>query len=63
MKREIVPRLYAEDKSLMENILSAGKIEHKFAVRLQTVLHRANGKATNDIACFLGIHPNTVSGY
>jgi transposase len=63
MKREIEPLLNAEDKSLMENILSAGKIEHKFAVRLQTVLHRANGKATNDIACFLGIHSNTVSGY
>ncbi|GHU12337.1 hypothetical protein FACS1894161_0340 [Spirochaetia bacterium] len=32
-------------------------------MRLQTVLHRASGKATNDIAAFLGIHPMTVSGY
>jgi transposase len=47
----------------MEIILAAGKIKHKFAVRLQTVLHRANGKGTNEIAEFLGIHPMTVSLY
>jgi hypothetical protein len=44
MKREILPWLNAEDKSLMENILSTGNIEYKFAVRLQTVLHRASDK-------------------
>jgi transposase len=32
-------------------------------VRLQTVLHRANGEAANNIARILGIHTNTVSGY
>jgi transposase len=63
MKREILPRLNAEDKALMENILAAGKRAHKFAIRIQTVSHRANGKTANDIACFLGIHPMTVSGY
>jgi transposase len=63
MKREVLPRLNAEDQALMENILAAGKIAHKFAVRIQTVLHRAKGKATNDIACFLEIHPMTVSVY
>jgi transposase len=63
MKREVLPQLNAEDKNLMENILVAGKIKHKFAVRLQTVLHRANGKETNEIAKFLGIHPMTVSRY
>ncbi|MDR2802827.1 MAG: helix-turn-helix domain containing protein [Treponema sp.] len=47
----------------MEHILANGNIKHKFAVRIQTVLYRANGKKTNDIACFLGIHPVTVSGY
>ncbi|GMO11396.1 MAG: hypothetical protein Ta2A_19770 [Treponemataceae bacterium] len=47
----------------MENILAAGIIKHKFAVRLQTVLHRANGKTTNDIATFMGIHPMTVSSF
>ncbi|MDR2630771.1 MAG: helix-turn-helix domain-containing protein [Spirochaetaceae bacterium] len=63
MKREVLPQLNAEDKDLMEHILAAGKIKHKFAVRLQTVLHRANGKGTNEIAEFLGIHPMTVSLY
>jgi transposase len=47
----------------MEKILAAGKIKHKFALRLQTVLHRANGKGTNETAEFLGIHPMTVSLY
>jgi transposase len=63
MKTEVLPRLNAEDKRLTGNILSAGNIKHKFAVRLQTVSHRANGEATNDIVRFLGIHTNTVSGY
>jgi transposase len=63
MSREVLPCLNAEDKDLMEKILAAGTIRHKFAVRLQAVLHRANGKGTNDIAGFLGIHPMTVSLY
>jgi ubiquinone biosynthesis protein UbiJ len=61
MKSEVLPRLNAEDKRLMKNILSAGDIKHKFAVRLQTVLRRANGEAANNIARILGIHTNTVS--
>jgi hypothetical protein len=52
MKREVLPNLNGDDKTLMENILAAGNIKHKFAVRLQTVLHRANGRATNDISTF-----------
>jgi transposase len=63
MKREILPALNVEDKDLMENILAAGRIKHKFAVRLLTVLNRAKGKGTNDIAAILGIHPMTVSLY
>jgi hypothetical protein len=41
MKREILPVLNVEDKVLMENMLAAGKIKHKFATRLLTVLNRA----------------------
>jgi transposase len=63
MKQEIVPELNAEDKTLMENILAAGKIFHKFAVRILTVLNRPNGKGTNETAAMLGIHPMTVSLY
>jgi transposase len=63
MKREVLPQLNEEDKDLLEKILGTGKIKHKFAVRIQSVLHRANGKGTNEIAEFLGIHPMTVSLY
>jgi hypothetical protein len=63
MKREVLSRLDEEDKSLMEKILAAGKIRHKFAVRIQTVLHRADGKESNELAKFPGIHPMTVSLY
>jgi transposase len=55
--------LNAEDEYLMENILAAGRIKHKFAVRLLTVLNRAKGKGIMDIAAILGIHPMTVSLY
>jgi hypothetical protein len=61
MKREIVLELNAEDKTMMENILATGKILHKFAVRLLTVLNRSNGKGTNEIAAMLAIHPMAVS--
>jgi hypothetical protein len=57
MEREVLPRLNSGDKALIENILAAGKIAHKFAVRIQTVLHKANGKTTNDTARFLGYTP------
>jgi hypothetical protein len=61
MKREILPNLNSEDKGLMEKVLTAGDIKHKYAVRLQTVLLRANKNHTNDVAEFLGINAATVS--
>jgi transposase len=62
MKR-LEPIINAEDKGLMEKLLSAGHIEYKYAVRLQTVLLRAKGKGTGEICDFLGIHQATVSSY
>ena len=61
--REIQPELNKEDKDLMEKLLSAGHIEYKYAVRLQTVLLRAKGKGTAEISDFLGIHISTISLY
>jgi transposase len=61
--KEIQPELNAEDKDIMEKLLSAGQIKYKYGVRLQTVLQRANGKGTGEISDFLGIHPSTVSLY
>jgi transposase len=61
--RELQPRLKPEDKELMEKLLMAGHIEHKYAVRLQTVLLRVKGKGASEIAEFLGINQSTVGLY
>jgi len=61
--KELQPELNKEDKDLMEKLLAAGHIQHKYAIRLQTVLLRAKGRGTIDISEVLGIHPSTVSLY
>ena len=61
--KELQPKLNQEDKILMERLLTAGHIQHKYAVRLQTILLRAKGKGTGEIAEFLGIHQSTVGLY
>jgi len=61
--KALQPNLNSEDKYLMEKLLTAGHIQYKYAVRLQTVLLRAKGKGTGGIAEFLGIHQSTVSLY
>ena len=63
MGKAIVPELNADDKKLMESLLRSGHIEHKYAVRLQTVLHRASGKPPTEVAEYLGIHSNSITGY
>ncbi|GHT90787.1 IS630 family transposase [Spirochaetia bacterium] len=47
----------------METLLSEGHIAFKYAVRIQTVLNRARGRTTNEIAEILGINNNTVSDH
>ena len=61
--KTLQPQLNSEDKELMEKLLSAGHIEHKYAVRLQTILLRAKGKGTSEICDFLALHQATVSSY
>ena len=61
--KALQPNLNDEDKDLMEKLLEAGQLKHKYAVRLQTVLHRAKGKGTGEISDFLGIDPATVPLY
>jgi DNA-binding NarL/FixJ family response regulator len=63
MSKAIAPELNADDKTLMEKLLRSGHIEHKYAVRPQTVLHRANGKSSAEIAKCLGININSVTAY
>jgi hypothetical protein len=42
--KALQPNLNSEGKELIEKLLRAGHIKHKYAVRLQTVLLRANDK-------------------
>jgi predicted ArsR family transcriptional regulator len=61
MGREVPPNTSREDLAFMKNILSKGDINHKYAVRIQTVLNRTDGRSTTDTAAALGLHPMTVS--
>ena len=63
MAKALKPELRENDLQLMEALLAEGHIDHKFAVRLQTVINRAKDLSTNDIALFLGININTVSSH
>ncbi|GAB6391139.1 MAG: IS630 family transposase [Treponematales bacterium] len=42
--------------------IAEGKIKHRYAVRIQTVVNRAAGRPASDTAAFPGININTVSG-
>jgi hypothetical protein len=46
----------------MEKLLASGNIMHKYAIRLQTVLCRANGKSVAEAACGVGINQPTWWG-
>ena len=61
--KEITPKLNVEDKKLIEKLLTAGHIKHKYAIRLQTIMLRAKNKRTDEISEFLSIHRSTVSLY
>jgi transposase len=61
MSRDVRPVITEEDMKVMEGLLSAGKVRHKYAVRIQTVLNRARGCSTVEVAKVLGINPVTVS--
>ncbi len=63
MGRAILPTASEDDLQLMESILRTGRVEHRFAVRIQAVLARAYGKSTTEVASFLGIDAVTVSRF
>jgi len=63
MAKAIIPVVKEKDVQLMEALLSAGHIEYKYAVRLKSVLNRARGVSTTNIALVLGIDLNSVSSY
>lgn len=61
MAKAIEPKASDEDIMVMEQILKAGKVRHKYAVRIQTVLNRVQGRSPTETAAFLGIDVVTVS--
>src|SRR5215510_804791 len=61
--KKLQPKITPEDKDLIEKLLSAGHIQHKAAVRLQTILLRSKGKGTGEIAEFFGLHQSTIGLY
>lgn len=63
MGRAILPVVSDDDVEFMESLLRMGKIEHKFAVRVQAVLSRARGISTNQVALVLGIDIMSVSRF
>jgi len=61
MGREVLPTVSEEDLAFITGILKKGDIKHKYAIRLQTILNRANGRSTIDTAATLGLNVVTVS--
>ncbi|MDR0374889.1 MAG: hypothetical protein LBH85_04120, partial [Treponema sp.] len=59
--KEVLPQATAEETALMEKLLAAGTIRHKYAGRIQTVLNRGRLKPTGEMASMLGINSITVS--
>ena len=47
--KTLQPELNPEDKSLMEKLLSARHIQHKYAIRLQTIKLRDKGKGIDSL--------------
>lgn len=63
MGSAVLPNIKPGDIKFMENILSVGKIQHKYTLRIQAVLGRTQGQSTNDLALILGMNPMTMSRY
>jgi transposase len=61
--KEVLPEAAAEEIALMEKLLAAGTIMHKYAVRIQTVLNRGRLKPAGETASMPGINIITVSRY
>lgn len=61
MAAEVLPKLNAAERRMMDRMLATGSLSHKQATRLQVVLGRADARATTEIAAVLRIHVQTVS--
>lgn len=55
MSTQIYPNISDDEIKICEKLLSEGKLSHKFAMRVQTVLARAKKIPTQEIAKVLGL--------
>lgn len=63
MSTQIYPNISDNEIKICEQLLSEGKLPHKFALRVQTVLAREKRIPTQDIAKVLGLRATTISIY
>jgi len=63
MSTQIYPNISDDEIKICEKLLSEGKLPHKFAMRVQTVLARAKKIPTQEIAKVLGLRATTISIY
>jgi len=61
MRAQVLPRLNAAERELMEQLLSSHSLDHRQGTRLRVVLGRADGMTTSELAEVLRIHPMSVS--
>ena len=61
MRTQVLPRLNAAERELMEHLLSSHCLDHRQGTRLRVVLGRSDGKSTSELAEVLRIHPMSVS--
>jgi hypothetical protein len=59
--KSLASKLAPEDKALVEKVLTAGTIMYKYAIRLQTVLRRANRKSVAEVAEGVLLGKSTVN--
>jgi transposase len=63
MAKKIEVKTNDTELKVLEKLLEKGHLKHKYAVRIQTILNRAQGKHPKEIAEYLHIHPSTISGW
>ena len=61
MSTQIYPNISDDEIKICEKLLSEGKLPHKFALRVQTVLARAKKIPTQEIAKVLGLRATTIN--
>jgi len=59
--KAVIPKVTVEDRDMIEKLLSAGHIQHKYARRLMVVAKKDAGKSVEQVACETGVSRSNVS--